>query len=70
MGKVERMQDAAKEGRMVRVRCTDGMIYSGKAALFTAEEEEEAGAASFCVEDPEGPVCLLDSEIEILEILG
>ncbi len=70
MGKIERMQDAAEAGRQVRVRCTDGMIYTGKAALFAAEDEDEAGAASFCVEDPEGPVCILDYEIEILEILG
>ncbi len=69
MGKIERMEDAAREGRQVRVRCTDGMVYTGKAALFSAEEEEEDAEASFCVEDPEGPVCLLDTEIEILEVI-
>lgn len=64
------MQEAAGRGAMVRVRCTDGMVYTGAAALFTEEDEDEGGAASFCVEDPEGPVCLLDNEIEIFEIIG
>ncbi len=69
-GKVRRMQEASERGAVVRVRCTDGLVYTGKAALFTEEDEDEDGAASFCVEDPEGPVCLLDNEIEVFEILG
>lgn len=69
-GKVRRMQEASEKGAVVRVRCTDGMVYTGKAALFMEEDEDEPGAASFCVEDPEGPVCLLDSEIEFFEILN
>jgi len=68
-GKIGRMQEAAEKGAVVRVRCTDGMVYTGKATLFMEEDEEEGGAASFCVEDPEGPVCLLDNEIEYFEIL-
>ncbi|MEE3457744.1 MAG: hypothetical protein VZQ82_06875 [Lachnospiraceae bacterium] len=69
-GKIGRMQEAAERGAVVRVRCTDGMVYTGKAALFMEEDEDEAGAASFCVEDPEGPVCLLDNEIEFFDIVG
>ena len=69
-GKIGRMQEAAERGAVVRVRCTDGMVYTGKAALFMEEDEDEPGAASFCVEDPEGPVCLLDSEIEFFDIVG
>ena len=69
-GKVRRMQEASERGAVVRVRCTDGLVYTGKAALFTEKDEDEDGAASFCVEDPEGPVCLLDNEIEVFEILG
>ncbi|MBR6399462.1 MAG: hypothetical protein IKS06_11305 [Lachnospiraceae bacterium] len=69
-GKIGRMQEAAERGAVVKVRCMDGMVYTGKAALFMEEDEDEPGAASFCVEDPEGPVCLLDNEIEFFDIVG
>ncbi|MBQ3799627.1 MAG: hypothetical protein II837_04950 [Treponema sp.] len=65
----DQMEKAVDDGSNVRVVCNDGKEYAGEAVCFTKGDDEDDGFASFCVRDPNYPICLSENEIKSIEVI-
>ena len=66
----EIMEQVADAEKMVRVVCTNGDEYIGRACDYTKGADEEDGHPTFCVDtEDKGSWCFSDYEIESIEIL-